>query len=266
METIDSKEDLHSKNNIKSKERYGRRQAWKKFKKLKQQLVNEKLKSGADETLFNETTRLHASIAKACMKANDDSWVIRKIVKKRNEKMVSSLKKLIDGGPNNSSKHLKTMDNYRILTSNYYSKRCKGCGVPFYRVGRPKEWMESRFPVHWGHNRFWYSSKIISHWLEHKDAELAQIYSKDGIEGIVKLDDKRVAEFFKQLKVLFSRKIHYKVLSCYLQVCRKRLGTRTWCTLYNKVFYLNRRYDFNRKTVPQSMYEKRYSFILNSES
>jgi len=43
---------------------------------------------------------------------------------------------------------------------------------------------------------------IITHWLEHEDSELAQIYSKNEINGIIELGEKRVADFFRHLKVL----------------------------------------------------------------
>ena len=239
METMDYKDDQHynSKQNTRDKERFERKQAWKKFKSLKQQLVDKHLEESvcsteseiknnskpATRTAIYETERFDniplASITRVCLKSNDDSSLIRKIVKKRGKKLMCSktLNRLENLGAfeykgyelfeNGSATHpsikkMKYKEEYSLLTAKTKPLNCKKCKSSFHIDERPiKEFCGCIFG---GKKIYWDKDKIISHWLEHKDAELAKIYAKDRINGIIELEEKRITDFFRHVKVLYS--------------------------------------------------------------
>lgn len=215
----------HRHYDSREKEKYERKLAWKNFKKLRQQLVDEYLAKDPinAKTKITEIAKLqvpYASITKACLKANDDSDLIRKIVRRNAEdepvhsKILDRLEILsifenkgyeISAANNSTTKTLKTTENYTELIGKgnpWKIISCKKCDVPFYY----------RSGVNYGRNRyrryqlFWKNEKKIHHWLEHIDAELAQIYAKNGINGIVELDEKRVEDFFRHLKIFLGRR------------------------------------------------------------
>ena len=232
MEIMEYKEDQYynTKQNTKDKERFERKQAWKKFKSLKQQLVDKHLEEPACSTeseiknnskptthaSIYETERFNsiplASITKICLKANDDSSLIRNIVKKKGETMMCSqtlsrlenlaafeFKHLLRYADNFSEhstiRKLKYKQEYYSLFAEKAVRNCRECK----KLQNPSKERYLSYS-NWWKGRVW--RETLVHWLQHKDTELAEIYSADGINGIIELDEKRVGDFIKHIKAV----------------------------------------------------------------
>jgi len=185
------------------------------------------------EAIISST--LVASINKTCLKANVDSSLITNTIQKRGEKIgfsktLSRLENLSvfsnkgysvgdssSQDVNCSSKKLKLIEEYRSFTAIKSPEDCSECKQLFYDQVPPCKTYRFQAYSHFapsnpkykhilgGHKIAWTTEKVVGHWIGHKDTEIAQIFSKDGISGIFNLDDKRIANFFRHLKLFYSR-------------------------------------------------------------
>ena len=197
MECFEYKEDHYSRHqHPKDQERRERNKAIKIYKGLKKKISASDLNPDSSDNEQLIGIKYHVSralVAKAFTKAMGNTTVIQKITHKNDQKELypKELQKLQvlsgfeydrnlkdhDGNLLSDTRtNLKFIQDYEAIKYTR-CRSCRKCGRSFFCL---------------------YRLSII-HCLEHKDAELAKIYSEEGISGVIKLNKERVQDFFRYI-------------------------------------------------------------------